>query len=122
MSVAAKMRHTNIIIGDRHPKVFSVPADKAKSLLVLLSDYRNEDEEPVSADEALRHIYAETSKGATHLRGARLRDGFTQVQLAKKLGTTQAAIANMEAGKRPISKAMAQKLAKIFDTDHRAFL
>jgi plasmid maintenance system antidote protein VapI len=123
MSAVAKKRLTEIVVGQKNPKVFRVPADKAKGLIVLLSDYLvDDDEETVSIDEAFQHLYDETSKAAALLRGFRLRDDITQVQLAKKLGTTQSVIAEMERAKRPITKKMAQRIADYFDTDYKDFL
>ena len=122
MSVAAKVRHIEIFIEERRSRKYTLPSDKLKGLLVLLDDYRDEDSESVSVDEALKETYAETGKPATHLRGFRLRDNLTQAQLAKKIGTTQSAIASMESGRRSIGKATAKKLAEVFDTAYRAFL
>ena len=62
-----------------------------------------------------------TEAGAT-LKGFRLREGWTQVDLAERLGVDQANLSNMERGKRPIGKEMAKRLAKIFDTDYRLFI
>ena len=122
MSEAAKMRHIEITIGQRHPRRFKVPADKARGVLVLLSDYEEMKEETFSSDEVFASLYAETSEPAATLRGFRGRDNMTQLDLAEKLGSSQSAVAGMEAAKRPISKAMAKKLGVIFNIDHRAFL
>ncbi len=122
MSLAAKIHHTSIIIGDRKPRKYKVPADKVKAIVFLLSDYRDEGEEIQTVDESFKEHYTKTNEEETHLRGFRLRDNLTQVQLAQKAGISQSAIAAMETGKRPISKVMAKKLATLFDTDHRAFL
>lgn len=62
-----------------------------------------------------------TEPGAS-LKGFRLRENLTQVELAKKLGITQGNLSAMERGRRPIGKTMALRLAKIFDTDYRIFL
>jgi plasmid maintenance system antidote protein VapI len=62
------------------------------------------------------------SKPGLALKGARLRDGFTQKSLAKKSKLTQYNISKMENGSRPVGKEMARRLAKIFKTDHRVFL
>ena len=58
------------------------------------------------------------------LRGARKREGLTQDQLAQKLGegVTQSNVSEMEAGKRPIGKAMAKKLGRALEMNWRIFL
>jgi DNA-binding XRE family transcriptional regulator len=56
------------------------------------------------------------------LRGFRLRDELTQQELADKLGTTQVRVSELESGKRPISRRMAQKLGIVFEIPYKAFL
>ena len=123
MSVVAKTRHTEIVFGKRHQQVFRVPTRKAKGILQLIEEYRVSDENQlVDADNAFKDLNEEYTRGGALLQGFRMRDDFTQTQLAKKLRTSQPAIAAMESGDRPIGKTMAKKLAKIFDTDYRNFL
>jgi DNA-binding XRE family transcriptional regulator len=125
MSAVAKMCHTEIIIDGKHPQYFLVPEAAAKGLLVLFKNYKvdkDEDEEYIDAEEAVSHLFVESSKATVRLRGFRHRDGLTQDELAKKLKTTQSVIASLENGTRPISYKMAQRLAKFFDTNTDAFL
>lgn len=123
MSAVAKMRRTEVTIGTKHPQRFLVPETAVKGLLVLFKDYRvKEGEEYVDAEEAISHLFANSSKAAVRLRGFRHRDGLTQGELAQKIKTTQSVVASLESGKRPISYKMAQKLAKFFDTNADAFL
>ena len=49
------------------------------------------------------------------LAGARLKAGFTQAQLATKLGIRQNMISDYERGKRRLSPSMAERLAKILN-------
>ena len=49
------------------------------------------------------------------LAGARLKAGFTQAQLATKLGIRQNMISDYERGKRRLSPSMADRLAKILN-------
>jgi ribosome-binding protein aMBF1 (putative translation factor) len=49
------------------------------------------------------------------LAGARLKAGFTQAQLAKKLDVRQNMISDYERGKRRLSPAMGKKIAKILN-------
>lgn len=123
MSVAAKMRRTEITIGTKHPQRFLVPETAVKGLLILFKDYKVEEGEGyIDAEEAVSHLFADSSKAAVRLRGFRHREGLTQGELANKMKTTQSVIASLESGKRPISYKMAQKLAKLFDTSANAFL
>jgi len=49
------------------------------------------------------------------LAGARLKAGFTQAQIATKLGVRQNMISDYERGKRRLSPSMAERLAKILN-------
>ena len=62
------------------------------------------------------------SEAGAALRGFRLREGWTQTQLANKIDMNQANLSKMEHGKRPIGKKIAKRLASIFKTDYRIFL
>jgi DNA-binding XRE family transcriptional regulator len=71
------------------------------------------------------YTFAELFPDATPgciLRGFRNRDEMTQEDLAAKLGTTQTRVSELESGKRPISRRMAQKLGEIFEIPYKAFL
>ena len=50
------------------------------------------------------------------IRGARYRQGLTQVQLATMIGASPSHISKMEKSKRPIGKEMARRLAKALHT------
>jgi ribosome-binding protein aMBF1 (putative translation factor) len=51
------------------------------------------------------------------LAGARLKAGFTQAQLATKLGIRQNMISDYERGKRRISSSMAKRISKALHID-----
>jgi len=72
--------------------------------------------------EAFSDLFKKYTEAGATLKGFRLREGWTQVDLADMLGIDQANLSNMERGKRPIGKEMAKRLAKIFDTDYRLFI
>lgn len=85
----------------------------------------NDDDEIVSLEDATAELFPDRT--ADEITGMILKDtreekGLTQENLAKTLGTSRSAIALMESGKRPISKAMAKKLGKVFDIAYTAFL
>ena len=56
------------------------------------------------------------------LRGSRVKEELTQVQLSEMTGIPRRHISEMEHGKRPIGKEMAKKLAKALKCDYRVFL
>jgi transcriptional regulator with XRE-family HTH domain len=56
------------------------------------------------------------------LRGARSREGLTQVQLAALIGVKSTHISAMERGKRPIGKEMAKRLGKALRIGYKVFL
>jgi DNA-binding XRE family transcriptional regulator len=57
-----------------------------------------------------------------NMKNLRELRGYTQVQLAERLGVLRTHISAMENGKRAISKAVALKLAEIFDTSPDRFI
>lgn len=123
MSAVAKMRLTEITFGKGHQQIFLVPTAKANGILKLIEEYKvDKDNELIDAEHAFEDLNKKYTKAGALLQGFRLRDNLTQTQLAKKLGTSQPAIAAMESGDRPIGKIVAKKIAKIFDTDYRNFL
>jgi DNA-binding XRE family transcriptional regulator len=124
MSVVAKTHLTKIVVGERNPKKFIVPVDKVKGLLILLDDYRirEDDETTLSIEEAFSDLYKDIGKPAMLLRGFRKRNELTQAELAKKLSTTQSAIAEMENGQRKIGLKMAKKIAAFFDASYKEFI
>lgn len=88
--------------------------------------YYSQDEDidqPISAHEFFRGAFVgDRPEWAVHLRGFRVREGLTQLELAQLLGIRQSQISEMERGKRSIGKNFAKKLADFFHTDYRSFL
>lgn len=122
MSEPMKKHPTDLVrvtIGEKKPRLFLVPKEKANGLAQLLKEF---EKDMVSADEAFRDLHAKYSKAGTVLQGLRLREELTQKELADKLGIKQSHVSEMESGVRPIGKAMAKRLAKAFKTDYRVFL
>jgi ribosome-binding protein aMBF1 (putative translation factor) len=54
---------------------------------------------------------------AKYLMGARKREGFTQVEVCKKLGIQQSNLSSMERGDRPIPKDLIAKFAKLYNVN-----
>ena len=63
-----------------------------------------------------------TNRAGVCVRGGRVKEGLTQKQLADLIGIAQHHISEMENGKRPIGKEMANKLAAALNVDYRVFL
>lgn len=82
----------------------------------------DENDVPVSADEAMKTICGVRPEWSVALRGLRYREGLTQKAFGKKLGIEQTNISKMEQGKRPIGKTLAKRIAKVFKSDYRIFL
>jgi ribosome-binding protein aMBF1 (putative translation factor) len=76
----------------------------------------------INWQSAFGDLVEKFSETGAALRGFRLREGWTQTELAAMIDINQANLSKMEHGKRSISKAMAKKLATLFKTDYRIFL
>lgn len=84
--------------------------------------YRVETEKLVSAEEVFAGINEKYTKPGALLRGIRVRENLTQIELAKKLRVTQSDISQMENGVRHIGRIIAQRIQKLFGVDYRVFL
>lgn len=80
------------------------------------------DTENTSADEAFKNLTDRYGKAGALLKGIRVREGLTQIEFAKLIGTSQANLSSMENGTRPIGKNKAKLIAEKFDVDYRYFL
>ena len=124
MSAPAKKRPikgVEVIVNAAKPQKFVLPKSKVKSVLSLLKDYKVE-EKTVPWRKASKGLLDQYTEAGAMLKGARLREGLTQVELAKKLNVPQQHISEMEKGKRPIGKNTAKRLAEVFELDYRVFL
>jgi DNA-binding XRE family transcriptional regulator len=69
----------------------------------------------------IEEVFPEAHPGMV-LNGFRLKMEMTQNELAEKLGISQNRVSDMETGKRPISKRMAEHLSELFAVPRKAFL
>ncbi len=76
----------------------------------------------IAADEAFKDLTDSHGKAGALLKGIRIREGLTQIEFAKLIGTTQANLSSMENGTRLIGKTKAKLIAEKFDVDYRYFL
>jgi len=80
------------------------------------------DQNAVSPETVFAAINERYTKPGALLKGLRVREGLTQVQMAKRIKVTQSDISQMENGVRPIGRKIAQRIEKLFDVDYRSFL
>lgn len=124
MSALTKTHHTKItddrgsilnILHEGH--VYRIPK-------VIAEKYEDKSMAPqgVPSEDLFVHIEKKHTKAGVLLRGTRHREGLTQAEMAKKMRITQADLSKMENGKRPIGKAMAKRIQKIFGVNYRYFL
>ena len=92
-----------------------VPAPRKRSLEEILEGCDDNESIP------WRVVFPDSHSG-TVLRGFRYREGWTQREMAEKVGVSCQCISRMERGKRPIDKDMAKKLAGVFRTSYKVFL
>lgn len=119
MSARMKKRPIEVVVDG---ETFSVPASKAKRIFSLVKGHELSKDELIPWREVARAELSKTTASGVALRGARLRDGLSQVELSKKIGVSQYNISKMENGSRPVGKEMAKRLAKVFKVDYRVFL
>ena len=125
MSVAAKTRLIEISIRDgAKKKLFLVPLDKASAIETLIKDTPKniEADDFMDIGEVFPDIHDPEKRRFIIFRSIRTKTGLTQVQLAERLGISQADVSKIERGKRTIGKALAKKIEKEFKIDYRRFL
>jgi hypothetical protein len=72
--------------------------------------------------EVFNELRPDDSIPSAILRGSRVKEELTQVQLSGMTGIQRRHISEMEHGKRPIGKETARKLAAALNCDYRVFL
>lgn len=85
-------------------------------------DSTPEDFETVDWNIATEELVKKIGSSGVSLKGARVKEGLTQADLAKKVGLSPRYISEMENGRRPIDEKMAKKLSKPLRIDYRIFL
>lgn len=119
MSGHTKKRHTdnaNDVIFMHHAGVaYRIPKNIAEK-------YRVDEDESVNADDVFANINKKYSKPGALLKGIRIRENLTQIEMAEKIKVTQSDISQMENGTRNIGRTIAKRIEKLFDVDYRSFL
>ena len=103
-----------------HLRVHRANAERIKRFITSI------EAEEQSESRPWREVFAELRPDdaipSAILRGSRVKDGRTQVQLSEMTGIPRRHISEMEHGKRPIGKETARRLAKALKCDYRVFL
>lgn len=74
------------------------------------------------ADDLFIEVNKKYTKPGALLRGIRIRENLTQVQMAKKIKVTQSDISQMESGRRNIGRKIAKRIEKLYGVNYRSFL
>jgi DNA-binding XRE family transcriptional regulator len=69
-----------------------------------------------------KDLLKDHSERGLYLKGLRLREGYSQAQLAEMIEVSANNISAMEHGKRPIGKNIARRLAEVFNVSYQRFL
>jgi|SaaInlStandDraft_3_1057020.scaffolds.fasta_scaffold05359_2 DNA-binding XRE family transcriptional regulator len=128
MSEHMRRSHTDdsieVTIKDATKITFSIPREASAELFTFLYLHQigRTRNDLVPSEKVFRDLDKKYGKVGVTIKGFRVRDGLTQLELANKLHIHQVHVSQIENGKRTVGKKLAQKLAKIFRTDYRLFL
>lgn len=78
--------------------------------------------EAVDAESIFSEINTLYTKPGALLRGIRICENLTQIEMAKKIKVTQSDISQMESGTRRIGRTIAERIEKLFAVNYRLFL
>ncbi len=115
-----KKHHTkqcHNIISVRHDGILYVFPKK------IADKYRvDDDHTTIDANKVFEKINKKYTNPGSLLKGIRIRENLTQVDMAKKIKVTQSDVSQMENGTRNIGRVIAKRIAKLFNVDYRSFL
>lgn len=113
----------------RHTKQHNVINVQHKGILYIFpkkvaEKYRVPDvvDKKINVDDLFEKINKKYTKPGALLRGIRVRENLTQVEMAKKIKVTQSDISQMESGARSIGRIIAKRIEKLFCVDYKSFL
>ena len=104
-----RMRHAGVI--------YQFPKKLAEKYRV-----NKDDEKLISPDDVFADINKKYTKPGALLHVLRIRENFTQIEMARKIKVTQSDISQMENGTRSIGRKIAKRIEKLFNIDYRSFL
>jgi ribosome-binding protein aMBF1 (putative translation factor) len=102
-------------------QVFQKGHEIGKGAESVLSHINDSDNDHMADFVTFEELFPEFHVGNA-LRGARNREGLTQVQLAAMIGIQPTHVSAMERGKRSIGKEMAKRLGKALRIGYKVFL
>lgn len=110
-------RDIKIIANNEEVKFPKMTKNAIEVLINSLIDQSLEDKNS-SPEDVFGEDWLDKRKKIGHMiRGARTREGITQIELADKLGLNQPNLSAIENGERAIPKGLIQKIAKILHVD-----
>ena len=123
MLVAVKAPRTDFKVEGKIPREVVTALRNLYGKGVCVLDPKDEETVNIFETDWYRRLEAKSTPGG-NLRAYRENRGLTQEGLARKLGggMLKQHISGMEHGRRAISKAVAKKLAKVFQTSVVRFI
>lgn len=101
-------------------RVHRSDADRIKRFVASIEAEKQSESRPWR--EVIKELRPEESIPSAILRGSRVKEELTQLQLSEMAGIPRRHISEMEHGKRTIGRETAKKLAKALNCDYRVFL
>jgi len=120
MSELTKARTTSGFV-DFSLRVPEHDADKVHAALEAILALLGREEERDAPSRGIAEVFGPKEPGRL-IRGARFREGLTQAELARRLGSSRSVVCDLERGRRPVSLAMAKRLAEVFSSSYKVFL
>ncbi len=112
----------NIEIG-KSKRIIYIPFESFAKLENFLAKHQiNEDPEAKEWEALAKKRIEKYSKVGLVVRGARFREGMSQMQLAKKTGINQNNLSKIENGKRQVGLNVAKNLAKALKIDYHLLI
>ena len=115
-------REIPIQVGEGKCRLFLVPKDRVETIVRLMIEFEVNDQDSVPWRTPVQDLIDAHSEPGAALRGARVKEGISQTELAAKLKIPPSNISEMESGKRSIGKNMAKRLSKVLKLHYRVFL
>lgn len=129
------LEHTKTLPTDKTELHLIIPASKHREVLAYIrslggdiiesNDSENIQDIPFDSKhwtESFNALEGENNLPGLMLTEARKRMNFKKIELSSKTGIPQTKLAQMEKGKREISKQNAKKLAEVLGVGYRVFL
>jgi len=104
--------------------VFEIPKRAFSEVMKTLNKLGTQitDRDSIPADDVFKHLDEKYGKAGAILRGARVKEGLTQEELATKAEIEQGDLSRMENGKLAIGRERAKRLGDVLKMDYRLFL